>query len=239
VVNEPPPDPRDANPGIPGPAADAIRAGMADDPAARPRSAGELAERLESARPIAPVPPPTPPRTPPPTPPLHSYTTAPRRNPRWAAVLGLSALAVAAVAIVLSLGGGEEEPADRARAGDGQRAARAESAPAKAAPVPQPSGAGGSAEAERLHLEGHAALQGGDYDTAIELNTQAIEAFPEGTNWETDINYAYALYSLGRALRLAGRPDEAIPVLEQRSQIPNQAATVQNELDLARAEAAD
>ena len=83
-----------------------------------------------------------------------------------------------------------------------------------------PSGAGGSAEAERLHLEGHSALEAGDYDTAIELNTRAIEAFPEGTTWESDMNYAYALFSLGKALRLAGRPDEAIPVLEARLRGP-------------------
>ena len=51
------------------------------------------------------------------------------------------------------------------------------------------------------------------------------------------MNYAYALYSLGRALRLAGRPDEAIPVLEARLEIPNQTATVQHELDLAREQA--
>jgi len=246
VVNEPPPDPREVNPRIPGPAADAIRAGMAKDPSERPRSAGELADRLESARPIAPVPAQEPPRTRP----MLSYTTAPQRSPRWAAVFALGALALAALAIVLSSGGGEDGTAERAR-GDGERpAAEAENAPvptedspdettAPATGVPEPSGAGGSAEAEQLHLEGHAALQAGDYDTAIELNTRAIEAFPEGTTWETDMNYAYALYSLGRALRLAGRPDEAIPVLELRSEVPNQTATVQQELDLARQEAAE
>ena len=88
-------------------------------------------------------------------------------------------------------------------------------------------------------MAGYEALQAGDYDKAIKLNTKAIEAFPEGTTWETDINYAYALYSLGRALRLAGRPDEAIPVLEARAEIPNQTETVQQELDLARAAAGE
>ena len=48
---------------------------------------------------------------------------------------------------------------------------------------------------------------------------------------------AYALFDLGHALRLAGRPSEAIPVLEQRLQNPNQQGTVQHELDLAQAEA--
>jgi serine/threonine-protein kinase len=237
VVNEPAPDPREVNPRIPGPAADAIRAGMARDPVERPRSAGELADRLESARPIAPVPV----QEPPGTRPMHSYTTAPRRSPRWTAALALGALAVAALAIALaSGGGGDEGAADRARAEDERGAAvAAEDQAETAAAIPEPGGAGGSAAAEQLHLEGHAALQAGDYDTAIELNTRAIEAFPEGTTWETDMNYAYALYSLGRALRLAGRPDEAIPVLELRSEIPDQTATVQQELDLARQEAAE
>ncbi len=53
------------------------------------------------------------------------------------------------------------------------------------------------------------------------------------------MNYAYALFSLGQALRLAGRPDEAIPVLEARLDIPNQTATVQKELEKARKQAGE
>ncbi|MGH2838572.1 MAG: hypothetical protein ACRDJY_09540, partial [Thermoleophilaceae bacterium] len=111
------------------------------------------------------------------------------------------------------------------------------SAPAPLDGVPQPAGTGGSGEAERLHLAGYDALQSGDYNTAIDLNTRAIEAFPEGTTWQDDMNYAYALFSLGQALRLAGRPDEAIPVLEARLDIPNQTATVQEELEKAQKQA--
>ncbi len=267
VVNEPPPDPRDVNPGIPAPAAEAIRAGMAKDPAQRPHSAVELAKRLEGcvgkgttrrmerARPVAPVP--VTPREGAP-----SYLVRPTRRIRWVPIAGLVAVALAAIAIALASGGGDDSP--QPVADDGKQAAKKDSAeqssplptetdePAAPAPaaeepaeepaldgVPTPSGAGGTAEAERLHLDGYAALQAGDYDRAIDLNTQAIEAFPEGTTWEDDINYAYALYSLGRALRLAGRPDEAIPVLEARSRIPNQTDTVQHELDLARAQAGE
>jgi hypothetical protein len=265
-VNEPPPDPRDVNPGIPAPAAEAIRAGMAKDPAQRPHSAVELAKRLEGcvgkgttrrmerARPVAPVP--VTPRTG--TPP---YLLKSTRRIRWVPIAGLVGVALAAVAIALASGGGDDSPQPVTR--DGKQAAKKDSAerssplptetdePAAPAPaeepaeepaldgVPTPSGAGGTAEADRLHLEGYAALQAGDYDRAIDLNTQAIEAFPEGTTWVDDINYAYALYSLGRALRLAGRPDEAIPVLEARSRIPNQPETVQHELDLARAQAGE
>ena len=52
-----------------------------------------------------------------------------------------------------------------------------------------------------------------------------------------NLTCAYAMYNLGRSLRLAGRPAEAIPVLERRLQNPDQRATVQAELDRARAAA--
>ena len=48
------------------------------------------------------------------------------------------------------------------------------------------------------------------------------------------MQYAYALYNLGRALRLSGDADGAVAVLERRMQIPNQRSTVQKELDAAR-----
>ncbi len=45
---------------------------------------------------------------------------------------------------------------------------------------------------------------------------------------------AYALFDLGHALRLAGRPSEAIPVLQQRLQNPDQRGVVEQELKLAQ-----
>ncbi len=270
VVNEPPPDPREANPAIPGPAADALRTGMAKDPADRPRTAGELADRLErsfgrtdkhralTTRRMERAVPVGEPRAP--TPPSPARV---KRNTRWLPAAALLAVALVAIGIAVASGGGDDDPAAPTRENGNQNAQRdngnavpaaeppaeaeeepaPEPAPEPEAPpldgVPVPSNAGGSAEAERLHLEGHSALESGDYDTAIELNTRAIEAFPEGTTWESDMNYAYALFSLGKALRLAGRPDEAIPVLEARLEVPNQTETVQKELDLARNQAGE
>jgi serine/threonine-protein kinase len=255
VVHEPAPDPRDVNPEIPHPAAHAIRDGMAKDPADRPRSAGELAERLrrgmEAARPVAA-----------PTAPTLKRTQVARpkpRGPRWIPVAALSALALAALVIGLSSGTDDDRPAKQRSDAQAPSAGKDPSAgeespgapavaeedsasptlePSAAVPVPNGKGdpAKATAKAEQLHLEGFAALEGGDYDKAIKLNTKAIETFPEGTTWQTDINYAYALYSLGRALRLGGRADEAIPVLEARLAMPNQTETVQQELDLARAQ---
>ena len=74
----------------------------------------------------------------------------------------------------------------------------------------------------------------GKYDEAIPILQQAVDSFPPGTS---DLNYAYALFNLGKSLRLAGRPDEAIPILEKRLKISNQTDVVQHELDLAKQEA--
>jgi len=74
----------------------------------------------------------------------------------------------------------------------------------------------------------------GRYDAAIPVLQRAVEAFPSGTR---DLQYAYALYNLGRSLRLAGRPAEAVPILERRLEIPNQRGTVKRELKAARRDA--
>ena len=275
VVNEGPPEACDVNPEIPRRAGKALRAGMAKDPAERPASAVELAERLEqalgSASPTMRAAPPTrptervrpvaaAPATPRAAPPPQRPRPRPVRSggtPRWGiAVLGLFAVALVAIVIGLASGGGDDggQTADRGgdapakkQKKDGNQEAPAEQ-PAAAAPapgdtpadgeVPVPSGEpGDTAEARSLHQQGYAALQSGDYQSAIDLNRRAIETFPAGTTWEDDINYAYALFSLSQALRLAGRAEEAIPVLEERLEIPNQTATVQAELDKARADA--
>jgi hypothetical protein len=52
---------------------------------------------------------------------------------------------------------------------------------------------------------------------------------------ETCLTYAYALYDLGRALRLDGDPSAAVPILQRRLRIENQRPTVQAQLELALA----
>jgi serine/threonine-protein kinase len=83
-----------------------------------------------------------------------------------------------------------------------------------------------------LEARGHQLMVNGAYTEAIPVLRQAIDAASRG-----DLTYAYALYDLGRALRLAGDPQAAIPLLEQRLQIPNQTAVVLSELQLARRQA--
>ena len=69
----------------------------------------------------------------------------------------------------------------------------------------------------------------GAYSAAVPVLRQAIAAASPG-----DVNYGYALFDLGRSLRLAGDPHAAIPVLQRRLQIPNQTPVVLSELRRAQ-----
>jgi len=84
-----------------------------------------------------------------------------------------------------------------------------------------------------LAAQGHSLIQQGNYNAAIDTLQKAVKDCPVST---TD-PCAYALFDLGHALRLARRPQEAIPILQQRLQNPDQQGTVQHELDLAEAAA--
>src|SRR3954454_13887085 len=85
-----------------------------------------------------------------------------------------------------------------------------------------------------LNQEGYELIQAGSYEGAVPVLEEAVRAFPADTE---DLDYAYALFNLGNALRLSGRPEDAVPVLERRLEIPNQTGTVEEELEAARAEA--
>jgi hypothetical protein len=100
--------------------------------------------------------------------------------------------------------------------------------------IPSSDTAAGAGSGAQLNDEGYGLIQEGRYADAVPVLRRAVRAFPRGTS---DINYAYALFNLGHALRMAGRPDEAIPILERRLRIPDQMQTVQAELAAARADA--
>jgi tetratricopeptide (TPR) repeat protein len=71
-------------------------------------------------------------------------------------------------------------------------------------------------------------MTAGNYPAAVQVLRQALANSPKGS-----LTYAYALYDLGRSLRLAGDPRGAAQVLWQRMQIPNQTGTVRSELQSA------
>jgi serine/threonine-protein kinase len=167
---------------------------------------------------------------------------------RRGALLALLAFAVALVAVAaIALGGGGEEGGSTrtqakrpspsrvksAAAADGSKPTPEPEGTPAAVPAPAPEGST-SEDGSALNQQGYELIQVGEYDAAIPVLEQAVAAFPAGTE---DLDYAYALFNLGNALRLSGRPDEAIPVLEQRLEIPNQTGTVEEELAAARAEA--
>jgi serine/threonine-protein kinase len=93
-----------------------------------------------------------------------------------------------------------------------------------AAPPPAPAPTG----ADALEAQGHQLMLGGNYNTAIPVLRQAVSAATPAS-----LTYAYALYDLGRSLRLAGDPRAAVPILWRRLQIPNQTGVVRSELTLA------
>jgi serine/threonine-protein kinase len=190
------------------------------------------------------------PRTPAPRPSPPAIERPRSSGARRGALLALLAFVAAVVAIAaIALGGGGDgggtgtqakktPPADKASAGEGSKASaepetstEPENTPA-AAPAPEPEGSdpetGGA-----LNQQGYELIQAGEYDAAVPVLEEAVAAFPAGSE---ELDYAYALFNLGNALRLSGRPEEAIPVLEQRLEIPNQTGTVEEELAAARAE---
>ncbi len=165
-----------------------------------------------------------------------------RRRGRIVALAALILGAIAAVAIAGTIGSGGRSPQ---RSASVQRQASAATrrhrpAPAKpAAPKPHttqtqtvtatPAAATTPPPtAETLEARGHQLMVDGNYSAALPVLRQAITTASPGS-----LSYAYALYDYGRTLLLAGDPKDAVKVLYQRLQIPNQTGAVRQELQLA------
>ena len=82
-----------------------------------------------------------------------------------------------------------------------------------------------------LNEQGFALMSQGDYGGAVPILQKAVASWPEES---TDIDYAYALYNLGKALNRGGNAAAAIPYLEKRLNWSNQRGVVKQELRLAR-----
>jgi serine/threonine protein kinase len=168
-----------------------------------------------------------------------------RRGSRYAAA-GAVAAALAAIALVVTLdgdgdripglGGDTREARGDAGKGEGEDAKSKPSAP-KPKPgggVPAPAAQADPAEAARLNDEGFGLIGDGRFEEAVPVLRRSVSLFGNETG---DINYAYALFNLGHALREAGRAEEAVPVLRERLKFPDQTEVVRDELAAARAEA--
>jgi eukaryotic-like serine/threonine-protein kinase len=189
------------------------------------------------------------PSTPTAAPAVSSLRPRRRRPGMLALMLAIAFIALAAAAIVGAVSGGDDHGSSQSAkptpaapkntdttkkkepAKKKSEPKQEESAPA---PANKDTGSYDPARGAALNSQGFALMNQGDYDQAISILQQAVDSFPPGTN---DLNYAYALFNLGKSLRLAGQPDKAIPILEQRLEIPNQTETVQHELDLAKQQA--
>jgi serine/threonine protein kinase len=205
------------------------------------------------------------PRPPTPRPPITASSRvveAPARR-RWPGLAALAALAVVAgAAIAIAAGTGGKGDGGGASGGKpAQSATRSEtkSKPKTQASQPQtttqqqqqtttqqqtqtaqPAAPSASAESDdpvALNDQGFALIGQGKATDAVAPLQRSVEAF-RAQDRKGDIGYAYALYNLGNALRLSGRPAEAIPFLEERLQISNyKRGVVKKELKTARQQA--
>jgi hypothetical protein len=224
-VEDEPPLATERDPSLPRGVDAVLDRGLAKDPddrwpsagamvAALDRAMGESRPPTEPTRPIAPVPPVT-------------ATRAGGSAWPWllAGVAALVVLAVAGAVLLSGDDGGGEEP----RSAQPTATATAERTPEKTAtpeptatatetPEPTqtaepPSGGTDLDRAADLQLQGYNARVAGDYDQALALSQQSLEACGDTRQLSP---CGYALYEVGAALNALGRPDEAIPYLQQR-----------------------
>jgi serine/threonine-protein kinase len=261
-VEDTPPRPSQRNPRLP-PGVDAVLGkALAKEPGDRWESASAFVDELERVltppapkRPASPVPPPPPPPTrstkvAPPTPPPRRTAARPAdpaRRSRLGPLLAILATAVAiGVLAFLLFSGGDGERTAGESTPTPSPSPTAESTPEetatprkKATPEPTaeatataapPSGEQDLARATSLQVQGFNANNSGDYERGLALSQQALDACA-GARQESPCGYA--LFEKGRALNALGRPDEAIPVLQQRLDLYGPNKQVEQELKAA------
>jgi eukaryotic-like serine/threonine-protein kinase len=261
-IEDAPPAPSTRVPGeLPGEVDAVLLRGLAKDPGARWPSSASFVSALEralegvasretDATQVLAAPPE--PQAEEPTvtriaPPVGRRPVRRRRGNRLAplVLVAIGALAVLAVVLASSGGGGGSSPSASRTAPARAKAGTPAKPKARTTPVAPPSTsttprttstaappASGSASA--LNAQGFALLGAGRPAEAIAPLQGAVRACGSSTALDP---CGYAAYNLGHALRLAGRPGEAIPFLERRLRFPGQHDVVQRELDAARAQA--
>jgi len=254
-VEHDPEPPSMLSPGLPAAVDATFERVLAKDPSARPATATQMVDELAGA--LGPTaatgvavpearfqrsatPSPVRPRTPRPAP----AAVVEHRDPR--SRLGLLAIAAAVLLLVgvavAALSGGADRHAGAVvhrHHAAAHRAAKRKAAPANTTPqttstAATPPASGVPADAAAIEQQAHAKIAAGDYAGAIGPLGGLVKRCPVAVTNPC----AYAWYDLGYALLHNGQAAEAIPVLEQRLQNPDQQGVVQATLDQARAAAA-
>ena len=237
-----PPDLRAGWPTAPGRAPEVLERGLDPDPERRQTTATrlveELGESITAESPVTETRPmlatPRAPFEPPPTARTRRARPTGRGRRRGFAIAAVCAGLLTAGAIAFALLGTGDDPVKRGSGSGSAGAQQKDSAQADAADSPAPAPEPEAPDGAALNDEGFDLIGAGDYEAAVAVLQQAVAAL-EGSGDE--ITYSYALFNLGNALRLAGRPEEAIPILEDRLGVGSQLDTVQRELEAALAEA--
>jgi serine/threonine protein kinase len=240
---------------------DVMRVALAKDPTRRPATAAELLDALEDALDtddFATAGPPTAVTAPvataarPTTGSLHPQPVPVRR--RWPGVAALAALAVVAgAAIAIAMGGGNNDgggtsaashpPTTHAAKQKAKPKATTQAQQAQQAPQTQETQQTQATQAAQsdnpvaLNNTGFALIQQGKPSDAVAPLQRSVSAFrTQGRT--SEIDYAYALFNLGNALRLSGQPAAAIPYLQERLRISNyKRGVVKKELQTAQKQA--
>jgi len=180
-------------------------------------------------------------RRPPPEPPPSTRRPRERRATRRA--IAVAALAAAAAGVALAAGVTHNPSSSTAGSTAHAKRTVKRAAPRPVASKPKPqttphtqtqaSGTPAAATTtpptvDTLEAQGHALMDAGKYASAIAVLRKAVT-----TASPASLTYAYALFDLGRSLRLSGDPRAAVPVLYKRLQIHNQTDVVRQELQLA------
>jgi hypothetical protein len=157
------------------------------------------------------------------------------------ALIALVAVAVAVIAIVLADQPGGHAVTGAIRAGGRRHPPGAQrhagAATSRSTPAPSPSSL--AREPTQLQAEGHQLLGEERYADAIAHLRAAVARSGESParcaepNSEACLTYAYALFDLGRALRLHGERSGAVAALNERLRINDQRGAVQEELSRA------
>jgi serine/threonine protein kinase len=230
-VEDPPPLATERDPSLPRGVDAVLDRGLAKEPDERWQSAAAMVEALDRA--MGSSRPPTEPTRPVAAPPPPAERRGGVMPWLLAGVAALVVLAVAAAVLLTDGDGGDPQgnvqptatstatpTAERTPEPTPERTAEptpeetTEPTPEPTAEAtPEPSGGTDLDRAADLQLQGYNARLDGDYESALRLSTQALEACGDTKQLSP---CGYALYEVGAALNALGRSDEAIPYLQQR-----------------------